>query len=232
MSFWQASPRLDGRRRLNGGSVPPFRPITASGPGLWEARGLPPPRVESVRRSMNTGGGTLTTEAPQDDGRDAGSQASGATGSEETGPEERSGGERGRGAWGSLSDIQEAVSDLVDSAIRNVAPAAGRHPRYDLVKLPDDGYALSFDLPGVAKADVDVSASDGELTVEGTRARPALPAGAEVLRTERAFGRFRRTVRIPADVDVGRIAARMTDGVLEVTLPRKDAGEARTVEVE
>jgi len=140
--------------------------------------------------------------------------------------------ERARVGWGPLGDIQEAVSDLVDSAIRGVSPAGGRHPRYDIVDMGDDGYRLSFDLPGLEKSDVEVSATDGELTIEGTRSRPSLPDGTEVLRSERPYGRFRRSVRVPADVDVGRISAHMTNGVLEVSLPRKEARDAHRVVVE
>lgn len=144
----------------------------------------------------------------------------------------RESGERPRGGWSSFTDIQEAVTDLVDSAIRNVSPTAGRHPRYDLVDLGDGGYVLSFDLPGLEKTDVEVSATEGEITISGTRPRPPLPDGAEVIRSERSYGRFRRALRVPVDVDVARIAARMTNGVLEISLPRKEDREARHVEVE
>lgn len=143
-----------------------------------------------------------------------------------------SGSERPRAGWGAFADIQDAVTDLVDTAIRNVSPAGGRHPRYDLVDLGEAGYVLSFDLPGLEKTDVDVSATQGEVTISGARPRPTLPEGGEVLRSERSYGRFRRSLRVPADVDIGRISARMTNGVLEISLPREQDREARHVEVE
>lgn len=143
-----------------------------------------------------------------------------------------SGSDRPWGGWGAFADIQDAVTDLVDSAIRNVSPAGGRHPRYDLVDLGERGYVLSFDLPGLEKTDVDVSATQGEVTISGARPRPTLPEGGEVLRSERTYGRFRRSLRVPADVDLGRISARMTNGVLEISLPREEDREARHVEVE
>ena len=134
--------------------------------------------------------------------------------------------------WGSFAEIQDAVSGLVDSAIRNVAPASGRFPRYDLIDVPDEGYVILFDMPGLEKSDVEVSANAGEVTVEGKRSRPALPEGAEVQRSERTYGRFRRVVRVAGDVDVGAVRARMDNGVLEVRLPRRRAGDAQRIEVD
>lgn len=160
-----------------------------------------------------------------DDGGAAGEAGEGRAG-------KGSGSERPWGGWGAFADIQDAVTDLVDSAIRNVSPVSGRHPRYDLVDLGERGYVLSFDLPGLEKTDVDVSATQGEVTISGARPRPTLPEGSEVLRSERSYGRFRRSLRVPADVDIGRISARMTNGVLEISLPREQDSEARHVEVE
>lgn len=181
-------------------------------------------------------GGASGVDAPDED-RNA--DRSGPDGSGTDGPEHvrgkgkrESGEERPRGGWSSFTDIQEAVTDLVDSAIRNVSPATGRHPRYDLVDLGEHGYVLSFDLPGLEKTDVEVAATEGEITISGTRPRPALPEGGEVIRSERSYGRFRRALRVPVDVDVGRVSARMTNGVLEISLPRKEDREARHVEVE
>lgn len=190
-------------------------------------------------------GGDVTRESEQDQagsvderGPEAGTAGDDATnGTDESNRDGDSGSrgtgsERTRSGWGSFTDIQEAVTDLVDSAIRNVSSGGGRHPRYDLVDLGERGYVLSFDLPGLEKTDVEVSATEGEITISGTRPRPTLPEGGEVIRSERSYGRFQRALRVPADVDVGRISARMTSGVLEISLPRKEDRESRHVVVE
>lgn len=136
-----------------------------------------------------------------------------------------------RAPWGSLHDLGETVSELVEGAIRSVNPtAAARHPRYDFVRMPDAGYRLSVDLPGLEKQDVELTVARGELQIAGTRQRPALPEGATLERSERPYGRFRRTIRIPAGVDGTAISARMTNGVLEVELPF--AGEAAEQKIE
>lgn len=143
-----------------------------------------------------------------------------------------SGDSRSWAPWGALSELQETVGGLVDSALKSVAPATARFPRYDLIEIPEEGYVLLFDLPGLEKSDVDVTARDGEVAVEGTRARPTVTEGAEVHRSERAFGRFRRSVHVPGDVDLGRVTAKMTNGVLEIRLPRRAPGDAQHVRVD
>ena len=146
---------------------------------------------------------------------------------------EESSGSRHWNPWNSFSELQETVSDIVDSALRNVGPmASGRYPRYDLIEVPGEGYWILMDLPGLHRDDIEVTTVGDELTVGGQRARPELPEGAEVRRSERGFGRFRRSIRMPADVDVNRVGAKLENGVLRLTLPRRTGSEEHQVEIE
>lgn len=141
--------------------------------------------------------------------------------------------ERGWSRGGAFSDLQDAVSEIVDGAVRSLAPlSAGRFPRYDLVQMPGEGYRVLFDLPGVDRSDLDVTTMGDELTVSGVRHRPRWPEGADVLRTERSYGRFRRSLRVPADVDPRSVRAKLEDGVLVVTLPLRGEAARQRVEVE
>lgn len=157
----------------------------------------------------------------------------GTEGGEEGDREGRSEEAASRAPWGSLHDLGETMSEFVEGAIRSVSPAAGgRHPRYDLVRLPDTGYRVTVDLPGLEKQDVELTLARGELHIGGTRARPELPEGASVERSERPYGRFRRSIRIPAGVNTASIGARMSNGVLEVDLPFVGESEEQKIEVE
>lgn len=177
-------------------------------------------------------------EGGADPGGDPG-QAGATTGSAETAgaePGTEAGGSRagGRSAWtGPLSDIQEAVTDIVDTALRGFGSVgAGRFPRYELVRVPEEGYRLLVDLPGVRKEDLEVTTAGDELTLRGKRHRPELPEGSEVLRSERGYGDFERSLRIPADADATDVRARLDDGVLTLTLPRRSDAQRHRVEVE
>ena len=167
------------------------------------------------------------------DGRDAGAESAADERSSERSGEAPPEGEPWD-PWGALSNLHETVGGIVDSALRSVSPAPGRFPRYDLVRLSGgEGYRVSFDLPGLDKAAVDVTVSGRELSVAGERRRPELPDGARVERSERTYGRFRRTLDLPPGVDPDRIAARMENGVLELHLPLRGVNStAQKIEVE
>lgn len=198
---------------------------------------------DETRHGAGTGGEGPDAGGPGDGGAgEPGGRATGGPGPEasETGPGEAGDeargserGERGRSWSGSFSEIGEAVNDLVDGVFRGFSPLSGsRFPRYDLVRVPGEGYRLLLDLPGVDREDVDVSMVGDELVVSGERRRPEVPAAAEVHRSERGYGRFRRAVRLPSDVDPAGISAKLEDGVLRLTLPVREESERQRVEIQ
>lgn len=169
-------------------------------------------------------------------GPDTGSTgaAGGRGGRDEPGAEPGgTGREEGGRSWsGSFSEIQGAVNELVDGVVRGFSPlSGGRFPRYDLIQVPGEGYRILLDLPGVPREDIDVSTVGDEIVVSGERRRPEVPAAAEVHRSERGFGRFRRALRMPADVDPGGISAKLEDGVLRLTLPVRGEADRQRVEI-
>lgn len=200
-------------------------------------------REETVNEERETGGWedpTAETDAGNSQadgyaGADPSAKRREASGEDEgaSGEDRESAGGRGWNPWNSFSELQETVSDIVDSALRNVGPmASGRYPRYDLIEVPSEGYWILMDLPGVHRDDLEVTTVGDDLTVSGQRARPELPDGADVRRSERAFGRFRRSIRMPADVDADRVGAKLENGVLRLTLPRRTGSEEHKVEIE
>lgn len=156
-------------------------------------------------------------------------------------PEDRAedGGGSGRGrrgarrAWGdAFSEVQDLVGQVVGDVLEGVRDAAsGRFPRMDLLRVEGEGYRLLVDLPGLDREDVEVLTLGNELTIRGERPRPELPEGSEILRSERAHGRFERTIRMPPEVREEGVAASFEDGVLIVRLPRAEPTEARAVDI-
>ena len=160
---------------------------------------------------------------------DAGEPASGENGGSDD--EGRSKKDR-RDAWEKgLSEFQDVVGDIIGS-IRNIPAVGGRYPRHDLVRVPGEGYWVFMDLPGVEKADLEVTTAGDDLTVAGDRRRPELPEEIEVLGSGRDYGRFEREIRMPGDVDHTRIRAKLESGVLKLVLPRRREAERTRVEIE
>ncbi len=137
----------------------------------------------------------------------------------------------GRDLWGRpLADFQEVLGDLLGS-FRSL-PLGARVPRYDLIRVPDAGYWILMDLPGVDRADLEVNAVADDLVITGKRRWPELPDGSEVVRSERDHGRFRRELQVPSDVDPAGVRAKLENGVLRLELPyRSEAGRTR-IEIE
>ncbi|MGW8283130.1 MAG: Hsp20/alpha crystallin family protein, partial [Gemmatimonadota bacterium] len=71
-----------------------------------------------------------------------------------------------------------------------------------------------------------------ELRLSGRRARTEYPDGAVVQKTERVYGRFHRTFRIPGDVNAEGIRAKLEHGVLELRLPRRGDADGRKVKID
>ena len=94
-------------------------------------------------------------------------------------------------------------------------------PRMDIAET-EKAYELTADLPGIRDKDVDVSVSDDVLTITGDRGYEQESDGRSVHLSERGFGAFKRSFSLPDDVDQDHIQARLTNGVLEIRLPKAE----------
>jgi HSP20 family molecular chaperone IbpA len=195
---------------------------------MWEHDDREGPEQE---QESSVGEARPESEARGEESRsDAGEPASDESGGSDDGG--RSKGDARRDAWEKgLSEFQDVVGDILGS-IRNIPAVGGRHPRHDLIRVPGEGYWAFLDLPGVEKADLEITTAGDDLTVAGERRRPELPEESEVLGSGRDYGRFEREMRIPADVDHTRIRARLESGVLKLVLPRRREAERTRVEIE
>ncbi|MFT4172006.1 MAG: Hsp20/alpha crystallin family protein [Rhodocyclaceae bacterium] len=101
------------------------------------------------------------------------------------------------------------------------------------VKESAGDYVVHAELPGIAKNDIQVSIDNGLLTISAERKQDKqIKDGERVLRTERHFGKVSRTFQLGHEVDEERAAAKFTDGVLELTLPKKAAPQAKRLTIQ
>ncbi len=96
-----------------------------------------------------------------------------------------------------------------------------------------DAYEITIELPGVAAEDIDVSVHEGTLVVKGQKRSSHEEEGRNYFFSERSYGAFLRSFRLPGDSDAERIAADHQDGVLTILVPRRAAAPTggRKVEV-
>ncbi|AOK63465.1 Hsp20/alpha crystallin family protein [Burkholderia ubonensis] len=92
------------------------------------------------------------------------------------------------------------------------------------------GVTLWADLPGVTKDKLDVKVHDSSLSIEAEAVVPT-PANLRLQHAEVREPHFARTFTLSPDFDTSKIAASLQDGVLKLTIPRRDEARPRRIEV-
>jgi HSP20 family protein len=132
---------------------------------------------------------------------------------------------------GALGSFHHEMDRWLDDTFNGFGFKRGR----SLSSLPtveiqeaDCEYRVAVDLPGVQLKDIELTFSEGLLALKGER--PA--AGGEALYSSRWSGPFERVVGVGPDVDEARIGARLENGVLTITLPKRPEWQPRRIEVQ
>jgi HSP20 family protein len=125
----------------------------------------------------------------------------------------------------SIDPVLRAWADL---ALPDLGLPAGAPPA-DVVETAD-AIVVRLDLPGHKSDELQLKVENDLLTVEAER-KPVERKGETFHRSERVFGRSVRSFTLPANVDSARTEAAYTDGVLEITLPKREEAKPRTIQV-
>jgi len=94
-----------------------------------------------------------------------------------------------------------------------------------------ESVVVKAELPGLTKEQVGIEVKDGVLTLKGERKVEKEVKEENYHRIERAYGTFQRSFSLPATVDQEKISAVLKEGVLEVTLPKKEQAKPKQINV-
>ncbi len=123
------------------------------------------------------------------------------------------------GLWPSLYDPLRTMRQQLSEWL---APAAE-------ASTDADAYRISVELPGVAEDDIELVVEAGVVTVKGEKKSSREQSGETWYFSERQFGAFSRSFRLPPDADQEKVAAGLSEGVLTITVPKRsgqsDAGK-------
>jgi HSP20 family protein len=128
--------------------------------------------------------------------------------------------------FGSLRLFEDAVTRLM-SEPRTSRPWS---PAVDIVETEDE-LIVKADLPDVRLEDIDVRVENGTLSLKGERKFEKELADKGYHRIERSYGSFMRSFSVPSSVDTEKVSADYKNGVLTVTLPKKEAAKPKQVKV-
>lgn len=139
------------------------------------------------------------------------------------------------GLFGELDRLQREMDQLFGSVGRPGsirAVASGAFPAINVGSTPSSVEVYAF-APGIDPAKLEVQVDRGVLSISGERpsSRPEGDQKASVYAAERFTGRFKRTVSLPEDADPGRVDASYRDGVLRVSVGRREAAQPKRIEV-
>jgi len=104
-------------------------------------------------------------------------------------------------------------------------------PPVDILETENE-LIVKADLPDVQLEDINVHVENQTLSIKGERRFEGETSGKGYHRIERSYGSFVRNFAVPGTVDTDRVSADYKDGVLTVTLPKKEAAKPRQVKVE
>ena len=126
-------------------------------------------------------------------------------------------------------ELQQSF-DTVSPSIRGFARG---YPALNVGSTPASVEIYAF-APGVDPAKIDVKLDRGVLTIEGEREGVvrAKDEKATAHINERFAGRFRRVVSLPEDIDPAAVNASYRDGVLHISVQRRESAQPRRIEVQ
>jgi HSP20 family protein len=95
----------------------------------------------------------------------------------------------------------------------------------------DKEIVVKAELPGLKKENVYVNLENNVLTIHGERKFEEETRKEDYHRVERAYGEFMRSFTLPAFVDIAKIGAEFKDGILMLTLPKREGAKPKQIEV-
>jgi HSP20 family protein len=122
--------------------------------------------------------------------------------------------------------FEDALNDLIQE------PVTGRPwtPAVDILETENE-LIVKADLPEVKLEDISIHLENGILSLKGERKFEHKEEKAGYHRLERGYGSFARNFSLPDTVDAEKVNAAFKDGVLSITLPKKEIAKPRAIKV-
>ena len=114
------------------------------------------------------------------------------------------------GFWPSLYDPLRQVGERVSKWLAPASEAGA----------DDNAYRISVELPGVEEKDIHLSVEDGVVSLSGEKRTEREEKGETWFFSERQYGSFSRSFRLPPDADASKVDAKLKDGVLTISIPK------------
>jgi HSP20 family protein len=135
-----------------------------------------------------------------------------------------------------LSTMQDRVNRVFGDYYRGVDDDVMRRgtlvPPVDIFDNGNHELAITAELPGMKKEDIEITVDSNTLTMRGEKKAPATISDDQCHRVERVYGTFSRSFSLPPTVDGTKVTADYKEGVLTITLPMREEAKPRQIPVQ
>jgi len=134
--------------------------------------------------------------------------------------------------WGLFNDNLDNVldnffnphSETQGKRNENLVPAVDLHEA-------ENGYSIRAEIPGVKEEDIDITVHDGVLSINAEIHYEHKEKDGRVIRQERRYGKYVRSIRLGKDVDANNVKASYKDGVLDLELPKVEEVKPKKISI-
>ncbi len=86
---------------------------------------------------------------------------------------------------------------------------------------------VKAEIPGIKKEDIDVRLTDDVITISGEKKKEDKVEKKDYCRLERSYGSFKRSFRLPKEVQADKAEAKFEDGILEISIPKTEQAKKK-----
>ena len=127
-------------------------------------------------------------------------------------------------------DMTRLFTGVAPSSYSGDAVSGAWNPRVDIFE-DKENLILEADLPGMSREDFDISVENNVLTLRGERKFEKKVDGDNYHRVERSYGSFLRSFTLPQSVTAEGASADFENGILRVSLPKREETKAKKIEI-
>ena len=130
-----------------------------------------------------------------------------------------------------LRDLQREIDKVFDGFFRGSRQDLGFFPAVDVYETPDS-VVVEVEVPGMKKDNIKITVEDNILRIQGEKKLEREDKDKNYYVVERSYGTFERAFRLPEYVDMEKIKAKFENGILTITLPKKEEEKKKVIDVE
>lgn len=142
--------------------------------------------------------------------------------------------------WSPLKEIEEIRKEMDRLFEEFLSPVRRRRavstegvisPNVDIFERGNE-LVILVELPGVKKEEIELVISDDRLIVKGEIKKPEGVKEEDYIVNERSYGSFTRSINLPSDIDKSSVKASFNNGILEISMLRKEEAKPREIKIQ